>query len=73
MPTQVITLEIDRDAAQVFTNASHEEHEKLAILLGIWLKEFAQTDLTSLKKIMDEISFNAQNRGLTPEILDAIL
>jgi hypothetical protein len=73
MSTEVITLEVDSEAAQAFNSAAPEEREKLQILLGIWLKEYAKADTTSLKETMDEISHKAQSRGLTPEILESIL
>jgi len=73
MSTEAITLEIDSEAAQAFKSVSPEEREKLQVLLGIWLKEYAKADATSLKETMNEISQKAQDRGLTPEILDSIL
>jgi hypothetical protein len=73
MSTEEITIELDSDSAQVFKSASAEEREKLQVLLGIWLKEYARADSASLKDTMNEISREAQNRGLTPEILESIL
>lgn len=73
MSTETITLEVDSEAAQVFRSASAQEREKLRVLLGIWLKEYAMADTTSLKGTMTEVSQNAQSRGLTPEILESIL
>jgi len=73
MSTETITLQIDADAAQAFRVASLEERAKLSVLLGIWLKEYAKSDTTFLKRTMDEISQKAQSRGLTPEILGSIL
>jgi hypothetical protein len=73
MSTEAITLEIDSEAAQAFKSVSAQEREKLQVLLGIWLKEYARADATSLKETMDEISRKAQERGLTPEILGSIL
>lgn len=73
MSTEAITIEVDSEAAQAFKSASTEEQEKLQILLGIWLKEYARTDAVSLKETMTEISQKAQSRGLTPEILESIL
>jgi hypothetical protein len=73
MSTEAITIEVDSEAAQAFKSASTEEQEKLQILLGIWLKEYARTDAVSLKETMTEISQKAQSRGLTPEILKSIL
>lgn len=73
MSTETITLEVDSEAAQAFRSASVQEREKLRVLLGIWLKEYASADTDSLKGTMTEISRNAQGRGLTPEILESIL
>jgi hypothetical protein len=73
MSTEAITLEIDSEAAQAFKSVSDEEREKLQVLLGIWLKEYAKADAISLKETMNDISQKAQSRGLTPEILESIL
>lgn len=73
MSTEVITLEVDSEAAQVFRSASTEEQEKLRVLLSICLKEYARADSSSLKETMNDISRKAQSRGLTPEILESIL
>jgi len=72
MSTEAITLEIDSEAAQAFKSVSAEEREKLQVLLGVWLKEYARADASSLKEAMDEINWKAQSRGLTPEILESI-
>ncbi len=73
MSTETITLEVDSEAAQVFRTASAQEREKLRVLLGIWLKEYARADTASLKETMTEVGRNAQSRGLTPETLESIL
>lgn len=73
MSTETITLQIDADAAQIFKSAPADEQEKLRVLFGIWLKEYAKADTVSLKETMSEISERAQGRGLTPEILQSIL
>ena len=73
MSTEAITFEVDSEAAQAFKSASAEEREKLQVLLGIWLKEYVKADAASLKEIMDVTSRKAQNRVLTPEMLESIL
>jgi len=73
MSTEAITLEIDSEAAQAFRSVSVAEREKLQVLLGIWLKEYATADTASLKETMDQLSRDAQSRGLTPETLESIL
>lgn len=73
MSTEIITLEVDSEAARVFRTASTEEQEKLRVLLGLWLKEYARADGPSLTESMNDISRKAQSRGLTPEILESVL
>jgi len=73
MATETITLEIDSEAAEAFKSVSAKEREKLQVLLGIWLKEYAAADSASLKETMDEMSERAQSRGLTPDVLESIL
>jgi hypothetical protein len=73
MATEIITLRIDPEAARVFKSAPAEEREKLGVLLGIWLKELGKDSSGSLKETMDQIGDKARARGLTGEVLDAIL
>lgn len=73
MAMETITLEIDSEAAQTFKSVSTDEREKLQVLFGIWLKEYAKAEGRSLKATMDEISGKARSRGLTPKILESIL
>jgi hypothetical protein len=73
MSTETITLELDSEAARVFKSASTEEREKLKLLLGVWLKEYARADAPSLKEAMDDLGRSAQSRGLTPEALESII
>ena len=72
MSTEAITLEVDSEAARAFRSVSAEGREKLQVLLGIWLREYARADALSLKETMDEVSRKAQGRGLTPEILESV-
>lgn len=68
-----ITIQIDSDAAQAYQSASLEEKRKIQLLISNWLKEIIAKDKSSLTQFMNEISDKAQERGLTPEILKAIL
>jgi hypothetical protein len=52
--------------------ASDEDRRKLDLLLSLRLQDVTQS-AESLKDVMREISRRAQQRGLTPEILDSIL
>lgn len=68
-----ITIQLDAEAAKAYKSASSDEKNKIRILLSRWLRELTSRDKSSLKQLMDEISDNAQARGLTPEILETIL
>ncbi|PDW03927.1 hypothetical protein [Candidatus Viridilinea mediisalina] len=72
MTTETITIRVDVRAAQAFKTASNEERQKLEALLSLRLLEAAQST-ESLEQLMRRISHNAQQRGLTPELLEAIL
>lgn len=67
-----ITVSVDPDLAAVYRSASDDERRKLDLLINLRLRE-ATESRTSLRAIMEEISREAQRRGLTPEILQSIL
>ena len=73
MATATLTLELNAEAVKAYNTASEEEREKIRLLLGFWLKEFAASPTTSLQTLMDDISDKAQARGLTPAVLESIL
>jgi hypothetical protein len=73
MATETITIQLDSEAARVFKAARPEDQKKMEALLSLWLKEIATTENLSLKEEMDDIGRTAQERGLTPEILETIL
>ncbi len=73
MLTEAITLEVESDVARFYNNAPQTDKEKLQALFGSWLKQYAEADIDSLKRTMDEISRNSQSKGLTPEILESLL
>ncbi|GBF81350.1 hypothetical protein [Aphanothece sacrum] len=68
-----LTLQLDAEAVAMFLGISDTDKEKLEILVSSLFKEYKQSNHETLKKTMDEISQNAQERGLTPEILEDIL
>ncbi len=65
-----INIQLDEDAAQIYNRASEEKREKIRLLFSLWLREFEDT---TLRSVMDQISDNAEQRGLTPEILESLL
>ena len=70
--TDWITVSVDSDLAAIYCAASESERSKLDLLVDLRLRQVA-TQGQSLRDIMDEISRNVQQRGLTPEILESIL
>lgn len=71
MTTTTITIPLDAETAKIYTEAPAEIRRKLQLLLGLWLREFTVSP-RSLQSIMNEISQKAQERGLTPEILESL-
>lgn len=67
-----ITVSVDSDVADFYRSASDTERRKLDLLVSLRLREVASSQ-SSLKEIMEKVSRNAQQRGLTPEILQSIL
>lgn len=68
-----LTLQLEAEAVEIFHNISDTDKENLELLVSSLFKEYKQSNHETLKKTMDEISQKAQERGLTPEILEAIL
>ncbi len=72
MSLEPITISVNTDVANAYRIASEEERRKLDLLVSLRLRDATRTQ-SSLKQIMTEISQNAQERGLTPDILQSIL
>ncbi len=70
MSVATIHIQLDQDVAQIYAQASEEKQEKLGLLFSLWLRE---VEALSLSALMDEISDHAEQRGLTPEILESLL
>ncbi len=73
MSTNTITLEVDEDAARVFSAASPEDRRKLQLLLRLRLRELTLLPARPLKEVMDEIGREATAKGLTPELVESML
>jgi hypothetical protein len=73
MATATIALEVDADTARAFSAASAEDRRKMQLLLNLRLRELTTRLGRPLKEVMDEIGQYAEARGLTPEILEALL
>ncbi|MDR3635442.1 MAG: hypothetical protein P4L84_16675 [Isosphaeraceae bacterium] len=72
MQTDEITIRVDPEAARAYRAATTEERRKLDLLLSLRLQDALRPGV-SLADVMREISRKAQERGLTPEILESIL
>ena len=67
-----ITVSVDPDVANAYRLASDNDRRKLDLIVNLRLRD-ATRSKASLKEVMLDISQNAQQRGLTPEILQAML
>jgi hypothetical protein len=72
MNIEEITIRVDPEAAQAYHAADDEDRRRLDLLLSPRLHEATCGD-TPLKELMSKIGRKARQRGLTPEILEAIL
>lgn len=72
METESITIRVSPEAARVYNTATTEQQRKLEVLLSLKLTEVART-ARPLEEILEEISREAQARGLTPEVLESLL
>ncbi len=70
--TTKITVPLDTEAARWYTQAPPEIREKVRLLLSLQAREL-MFSAPSLQEIMDEVARRAQERGLTPEILETLL
>jgi len=67
-----INIPVDANTAKLYAEASEDMQAKLQFLLSLWLREYLFST-RSLPEIMDEIGRKAEQRGLTPEILESLL
>jgi hypothetical protein len=72
METKPITVRVNLEAARIFETASEEQKRKIEALLSLKLTQATRGN-KKLEEVMNDISQKAQERGLTPEILDSIL
>ena len=70
--TEEITIRVAPEAANAYRSASEENRHKMDVLLSLRLTDATQSE-GSLQELMHEIGRKAQERGLTPEILQSIL
>ncbi|MBF0526950.1 MAG: hypothetical protein HQK56_17835 [Deltaproteobacteria bacterium] len=66
-------IKVPAEVAQAFNAAGEAEREKVAFLMRFWLTNEIDRNTASLFEVMNEISDEAEAKGLTPEILNEIL
>jgi len=72
MEIKEITIRVDAEFPRVFEAVSEEQRHKVEALLSLKLGELTLPK-KPLEELMSEINRKAQERGLTPEILDSLL
>ena len=73
MPQADITIPVDAETARAYHTASPDDQKKILLLLRLRLRELTALPTDSLVEIMEDIGTKAEARGLTPEILEALL
>ena len=72
-----IIIKVPFEVAEAYRNATEEEREQLQLKIAAIMQfQFITNRLEALARLrntMDKVSQEAQERGLTPEILESIL
>ncbi len=72
MEMTMVTIPLDKETARYYNNASEEDRRKIQLLMKLFFMDVIMSP-RPLNVIMDEIGQRAQERGLTPEILQDLL
>jgi hypothetical protein len=72
MEMRTIAVVVDTETADAYEASADVDRRKIDLLINLKLREVVRK-ARPLEEVMSEISCKAQERGLTPEILDAIL
>ena len=73
MPEATITIPVDAETARAYHTASPDDQKKIQLLLQLRLRELSGLPKSSLVEIMDAVGAEAVKRGLSPEMLEALL
>lgn len=73
MASESISIPLDPQTAQAYKAAGAEEKRKIQALVSLWLRELTSGQAPRLQQVLDEAGRKAQERGLTPEILESLL
>lgn len=71
-----IMVQVPQEIAEIYRKATENERQQMAMRIGVILKGSMRTRseaLSQLRQTMEEISAEAIDKGLTPEILESIL
>jgi hypothetical protein len=71
-----LKIKVPLDVAETYWNATDEERQKIEAKIAFYLQSSTlsrQDSLETLYQTMDTIGQKAQERGLTPEILESLL
>ncbi len=68
---RTITLQVDAEVAQAYQETNATDRKKIGMLFSILLQK--ELKKTPLMQVMDDIGYQAEKNGLTPEILESIL
>jgi len=71
-----IRIKVSLDVAENYWNATEEERQKIAEKIAFYVQSSnlsRKESLDKLYKTMDTIGQKAEERGLTPEILESLL
>ena len=68
---ETITIEVDKEVAKAYRESDLNKQEKVnTIIILLFQPEYATK---SLSEVMADIAYQAEERGLTPAILEDIL
>lgn len=73
MSSVTISIPVNPELADVYATATDDERERVKFMLSLVLRDIANPRKPTLKEMMDRMSDIAQERGLTPEILEELL
>lgn len=73
MTTETISIEVDQETARAFRAADDDKRKRWSLLLELRLRAMLSPKQRTLLQVMDDMSAQAQQNGLTPEILESIL
>jgi hypothetical protein len=59
--------------ARAYGSAAPQQKRKIQALPSLWLRELTASEPPSLQQVLDDAGRKAQERGLTPEMLDPLL